>query len=71
MSKWLIILQGAQKTPSLMDVTITNTSDIILHTNVIPCHVADHELIITVTLNIRKSKRPLVLKFRESTKLTQ
>lgn len=33
----------------------------ILHSNVIPCQVANHELT-TMTLNMRKSKRPSAIK---------
>lgn len=38
---------------SLVDVKVTHNADTILHTDVIPCHVADHEL-------IKKSKQPPV-----------
>jgi len=54
-----------ENTSSLLDLIITNRPDIIIHFDVIPCHVADHELI-TMTLNIKKTKRPPVIKtFRD------
>ena len=48
-------------TSSILDVIITNSPDIILHTNVIPCPIADHELL-TLILNIEKPKRQPVTK---------
>lgn len=32
-----------ENTHSLLDIIITNRSDFILHSNVIPCHVPDHD----------------------------
>lgn len=54
-----------ENTSSLLDLIITNRPDLILHSDVTPCHVADHELI-TMTLIIKKTKRPPVIKtFRD------
>jgi len=54
-----------ENTSSLLDLIITNRPDLILHSDVTPCHVADHELI-TMTINIKKTKRPPVIKtFRD------
>ncbi len=52
-------------TATLLDVIITNTPDLILHCDVIPNPIADHELI-TVIIDMKKPKRPLVTKtFRD------
>lgn len=46
---------------TLLDVIITNRPGIVVQTDVLPCPVADHELI-TVTINIKKNKREPVIK---------
>lgn len=49
---------------TLLDLIITNTPDKVIHSNVEPCPVADHELV-TVTINIRKQRHtPVVKTFR-------
>lgn len=50
---------------TLLDVIITNDSDSVIHSDTIPCPVADHELI-TATVNLNKPKRqPTVKTFRD------
>jgi len=50
-----------ENTSSILDVIITNRPDIILHTDAVPCHIADHELL-TLTINVEKPKRKPVTK---------
>ncbi|KAK7025533.1 hypothetical protein SK128_021174, partial [Halocaridina rubra] len=46
---------------SLIDLIITNTPSFIVHHDVLPCPVGDHELLIA-TVNVRKEKRPPIVK---------
>ena len=46
---------------TLIDLIITNNLEIVRHSDVLPCHVADHELI-TLVINVKKEKRPPVTK---------
>lgn len=63
-----VITKATRITPSsatLLDVIITNNSKSVIHSDSIPCPVADHELI-TVTVNLQKPKRAPTLKtFRD------
>ena len=59
-----IITKATRITPSsaiLLDIIVTNNSQSIIHSDVIPCPVADHELI-TVTVNLRKPRRVPIFK---------
>ena len=50
---------------TLLDMIVTNAPALALHVDVIPCPVADHDLI-SVTLDIAKSKRqPKIKTFRQ------
>ena len=56
---------------TLIDLIITNKRDFIIQFDVLSCPVADHELI-SVTINIRKDKRPSSTKtFRSLEKYSQ
>ena len=44
-----------ENSSTLIDVIATNNANMVLHSSVIPCPIADHELI-TVTINVRKEK---------------
>ncbi len=46
---------------TLLDLIITNSPNLVLHSDTLPCPVADHELI-TVTINLQKPKRVSCLK---------
>ncbi len=46
---------------TLLDISITNSPNLVLHSDVLPCPVADHELI-TVTVNLQKPKRVFCFK---------
>ncbi len=65
-----VIIKPTRITPTsatLLDLVITNKSESILHSDTIPCPVADHELV-TVTVNLQKPKRsPIVKTFRDLT----
>ena len=65
-----VISKPTRITPTsatLIDLIITNKSQSILHSDTIPCPVADHELI-SVTVNLKKPKRlPTVKTFRDLT----
>ena len=51
---------------TLLDLAITNKTNFIVHSDVVSCSVADHELI-TVTINVRKEKRlPSIKTFRST-----
>ena len=41
---------------TLLDIFATNNKHMVLHSEVVPCPIADHELI-TATINIRKEKK--------------
>ncbi|MEL6989243.1 MAG: hypothetical protein AAGK97_15635, partial [Bacteroidota bacterium] len=62
-----LITKATRITPissTLLDVVITNNTDIVVHTDVIPCNVADHELL-TLTVNLTKPKiAPVTRTFR-------
>lgn len=50
---------------TLLDTIITNKAESVIHSDIFPCPVADHELI-TVTIDLKKPKRSPTLKsFRE------
>lgn len=50
---------------TLLDTIITNKAESVIHSDIFPCPVADHELI-TVTLDLKTPKRSPTLKsFRE------
>ncbi len=52
---------------TLLDMAITNKSKSIMHSDTIPCHAGDHELII-LTIDLKKPKRqPCVTTFRQLT----
>lgn len=54
-----VIMKATRITPNsatLLDIIVTNNAKSVIQSDVIPCHVADHELI-TVTVNLRKEKR--------------
>ena len=56
---------------TLIDLIITNKRDFIIHSDAMPCPVADHELI-TVTINVRKEKRtPCMKTFRSLERYSQ
>ena len=56
---------------TLIDLIITNKRDFIIHSDVMPCPVADNELI-TVTINVRKEKRtPCTKTFRSLERYSQ
>lgn len=65
-----VISKPTRITPTsatLIDLIVTNKSQSILHTDTMPCPVGDHELI-SVTVNLKKTKRPPVVKtFRDLT----
>lgn len=46
---------------TLLDILVTNRPDTIIHKEVIPCNIADHDLI-TAKINIVKPKRSPVMK---------
>ncbi len=46
---------------TLLDITATKNYDTVIHKDVIPNIIADHDLI-TVTVNITKPKRKIVMK---------
>ena len=50
-----------QTSSTLIDLIITNNLDMIIDSDVLPCEIADHELI-SITLDIRKPKRQPVTK---------
>jgi len=53
-----------QFSSTLLDVILTNKPELILNSDVVPCPVADHELI-TATIDIHKPKRkPIIKTFR-------
>ena len=43
---------------NLIDLIITNKPNFVVHSNVLPCPLGDHELL-TVTVNARKDKKKL------------
>ena len=56
---------------TLLDLIITNKKDLIIHSDVLSCSIADHELI-TVTINVRKEKRaPITKTYRSLEKYSQ
>ena len=46
---------------TLLDLIITNRPNSVVHSDVLPCPVGDHELL-TATINIKKEKHPPVVK---------
>ena len=56
---------------TLIDLAITNRSDFIIHSDVLPCPVGDHELL-NITINVRKEKRaPTIRTFRSLSHYSQ
>ena len=56
---------------TLIDLIITNKKDFVISCDVLPCSVADHELI-TATINVRKEKRaPCTKTYRSLEKYSQ
>jgi len=50
-----------EHTSSVLDVIISNRSDLITYSDVIPCQIADHELL-TMTIDIKRPKRQPIIK---------
>ena len=46
---------------TLLDLIITNKPNFVCHSDVLSCPIGDHELL-TVTINVRKERRPPILK---------
>ena len=46
---------------TLIDLVITNKRDFVIHSDVLSCSIADHELI-SATINVKKEKRPPITK---------
>ena len=63
-----VISKATRITPTsatLIDLKVTNKTQSILHSDTMPCPVGDHELI-SVTVNLKKPKRPPIVKtFRD------
>ena len=56
---------------TLLDLIVTNKKEFIVHSDVLPCSIADHDLI-TVTINVRKEKRtPPTKTFRSLAKYSK
>lgn len=50
-----------ERTLSVLDVFISTRSDLVAYTDVIPCQIAEHELL-TMTVDMKRSKRQPVIK---------
>ena len=63
-----IVTKATRITPTsatLLDIILTNNSESVIHSDINPCPVADHELI-TATVNLKKPKRlPTFKTFRD------
>ncbi len=55
--------QIAPTSAALLDLTITNKPEIVIHSATTPCHVGDHELI-SITLDLYKKSQPVTKTFR-------